>query len=134
MVKIPEFEVSIALKASRIDLKSMSMFKLFTRNFSVSFCRVFGARKSFNFFTMDSVTWWGVMPTFSLLTQECSRHYELVILVFGFLSSMRVIRSLASAVMFSQSLGSNLSFYVFTLWKISFTLSPSKGGYPHSTM
>jgi hypothetical protein len=60
IVILPLFDVSIALKASLNDLKSISEVKLLTKNFNVSSCIYFKALKFLSFFTTDSFTEIGV--------------------------------------------------------------------------
>ena len=109
IVIMPEFEVSIARKASRMVLKSNSRSEvmLFTRNFSVSFWSVFGARKSFNLLTIDSLIGAGVTIESPSYIQGWLRLCAVVIRVFGFLSSIFEMRSFASSEMSDQSTGLN---------------------------
>ena len=74
IVIFPLFEVSIALKASLKDLKSISFVTLFTKNFSVSSYIYFNALKFFNLLTTDSLTDTGVSNC-CILNQGCSIHY-----------------------------------------------------------
>ena len=135
IVIMPVFDVSMALKASRMCLKSRltSSVMLLTKNFSVSNCIYFGALKSLSFLTILSLIAIGV-PYYWILNHGSSRHYEAVMRETGFLSNIFLIKDLASSLISFQSTGSNFSSWLKTFLKIYLLLSPSKGGYQHRKM